>query len=152
MSPSKFEGNPLFLDPETLAQKGLLTQKELENCRWDNLDRVDYTWLRATRLPLLERAAERAGEEDFLQREFLRQWTDLKSYANRKGISILGDLPIYVSPNGKEVAEHPELFQLDHDGSPGRIAGVPPDAFSDVGQLWGNPLYDWEGHKKETFA
>lgn len=152
MSPSVFEGNPLFLDPEVLAQKGLLTTKELESCRRDDPDQVDYDWLRATRLPLLELAAKRAGEKDFLQQEFLRQWTDLKAYANKKSVSILGDLPIYVSPNGKEVAERPELFQLDPDGSPGRIAGVPPDAFSDVGQLWGNPLYDWEGHRKETFS
>lgn len=152
MSPSVFEGNPLFLDPEVLAQKGLLTTKELESCRRDDPDQVDYDWLRATRLPLLELAAKRAGEKDFLQQEFLRQWTDLKAYANKKGVFILGDLPIYVSPNGKEVAERPELFQLDPDGSPGRIAGVPPDAFSNVGQLWGNPLYDWEGHRKETFA
>lgn len=152
MSPSVFEGNPLFLDPEALAQKGLLTCGELERCRWDEPDRVDYAWLRATRLPLFELAAERAGEENFLQREFLRQWAELKSYANKKGISILGDLPIYVSPKGKEVAECPELFQLDPDGSLGRVAGVPPDSFSDVGQLWGNPLYDWEGHRKEVFS
>lgn len=152
MSPSVFEGNPFFLDPEILAEKGLLTRRELESCRWDDPDRVDYDWLRAARLPLLETAAERSGEKDFLQQEFLRQWTALRAYAKEKGVSILGDLPIYVSPNGREVTQQPELFQLDAGGKPGRVAGVPPDAFSDVGQLWGNPLYDWDGHRKEVFA
>ncbi len=152
MSPSVFAGNPLFLDPDILAQKGLLTAKELESCRRDDPDRVDYDWLRETRLPLLEKAATRSGEKDFLQQEFLRQWTRLRAYANEKGVSILGDLPIYVSPDGKETAEQPELFQLDADGTPNRVAGVPPDAFSATGQLWGNPLYDWDGHRAEVFA
>lgn len=152
MSPSVFEGNPFFLDPEILAQKGLLTQEELESCRWNDPDRVDYDWLRTVRLPLLKKTAERSGEKDFLQQEFLRQWTELRAYANKKGVSILGDLPIYVSPDGKEATQQPELFQLDADGKLGRVAGVPPDAFSDVGQLWGNPLYDWDGHREEVFA
>jgi 4-alpha-glucanotransferase len=152
MSPSVFQGNTLFLDPETLAKEGLLTAEELNSCRVDDPDQVDYEWLYATRLPLLELVAQRSGEEDFLQKEFLRQWADVKAYANENGVSILGDLPIYVSPNGKEVTEHPELFQLNGDGTPSRVAGVPPDAFSDLGQLWGNPLYDWEGHRKEVFA
>lgn len=152
MSPSVFEGNPLFLDPGILFEKGLLTKEELEGCRWDDPDQVNYDWLRATRLPRLEVAANRSGEEDFLQKEFLRQWTDLRAYANKKGVLIMGDLPIYVSPDGKEVLEQPELFQLDSQGKLNRVAGVPPDAFSDVGQLWGNPLYDWDGHRDEVFA
>jgi 4-alpha-glucanotransferase len=152
MSPSVFQGNPLFLDPEELAKEGLLTARELHGCRVDDPDRVDYDWLRETRLPLLELVAQRSGEEDFLQKEFQRQWADVKSYANENGVSILGDLPIYVSPDGKEVAQRPELFQLNGDGSPSRVAGVPPDAFSHVGQLWGNPLYDWEGHREAVFA
>ncbi len=152
MSPSVFEGNPLFLDPEILYEKGLIEKHELDGCRWDDPDRVDYDWLRKSRIPLLEIAASRSGEEDFLQNEFLRQWTDLRAYANKKGIRIMGDLPIYVSPDGKEVAEQPKLFQLDADGKPNCIAGVPPDAFSDVGQLWGNPLYNWDGNRRSVFA
>ena len=152
MSPSVFEGNPLFLDPEILAQAGLLTRKELELCIQDNLDRVDYDWLRTQRLPLLKRAARRSGETDFLQREFQRQWSDLKAYANRRGVSILGDLPIYVSPNGKEVSEHPELFQLEADVSPSCVAGVPPDAFSETGQHRGNPQYRWDDAREAVFA
>ncbi len=151
MSPSVFEGNPLFLDPDILCEKGLITKGELESCLWEDPDRVDYDWLLQSRIPLLEIAAQRSGEEDFLQKEFMRQWTELREYANEKGILIMGDLPIYVSPDGKEVAEQPELFQLDADGKLSAIAGVPPDAFSEVGQLWGNPLYDWKGHKEEVF-
>lgn len=151
MSPSVFEGNPLFLDPEILHAKGLITKNELDTCRWDDPDHVDYDWLRRSRVPLLEIAASRAGEPDFLQKEFLRQWHDVRAYANEKGVRIMGDLPIYVSPDGKEASEQPELFQLDADGKLGRVAGVPPDAFSETGQLWGNPLYDWDGHREEVF-
>ncbi len=88
----------------------------------------------------------------FLQVTFFRQWHELKAYANGKGISLIGDIPIYVSPDSVEVFCHPELFQLDETFAPKAVAGVPPDAFSDVGQLWGNPLYDWEGHKDAVFA
>ena len=151
MSPSAFEGNPLFLDLEELVDQGLLTAAEADSARLDCPDRVDYDRLRAVRVPLLELAARRAGQPDFLQAEFARQWAALKAYANGKGVSLLGDLPIYVSPNGREVTDHPELFQLDARGRPARVAGVPPDAFSDMGQLWGNPLYDWQGSQTAVF-
>ncbi|NCB62811.1 MAG: 4-alpha-glucanotransferase [Clostridia bacterium] len=88
----------------------------------------------------------------FLQDQFIRQWTALKKYANDKGIRIMGDLPIYVSEDSAEVWASPELFQVDADGYPTQQAGVPPDAFSASGQHWGNPLYDWTGHKKELFS
>lgn len=152
MSPSVFDGNPLFLDPELLFEKGLISQSELDSCRWGDPDRVDYDWLRRSRMPLLEIAAARSGEEDFLQKEFTRQWNALRAYANERGVRIMGDLPIYVSPDGKEAAQQPELFQLDKNGRLQCVAGVPPDAFSDVGQLWGNPLYNWEGNREGVFA
>ena len=88
----------------------------------------------------------------FLQYHFFRQWRALKTYANQKGIAIMGDLPIYVSADSVEVWSQPQLFQMDADFVPTAVAGVPPDAFSDVGQYWGNPLYDWAGHKKELFS
>ena len=80
----------------------------------------------------------------FLQYQFLTQWTALKSYANEKGISIIGDIPIYVDYDSADVWENPDLFQLGDDFSPEAVAGVPPDYFSPDGQLWGNPLYNWE--------
>ena len=88
----------------------------------------------------------------FLQETFYRQWFALKEYANDKDIRIMGDIPFYLSPDSVEVWKHPELFQLDEDGRLASVAGVPPDAFSEDGQHWGNPLYDWDGHKEEVFA
>ena len=87
----------------------------------------------------------------FLQRTFYRQWFALKTYANQKGIRIMGDIPIYLSGDSVEVRNQPELFQLDEHGRLKAVAGVPPDAFSEDGQLWGNPLYDWQGHKQAVF-
>lgn len=87
----------------------------------------------------------------FLQYLFAQQWRALKRYANEKGISIIGDIPIYVALDSADTWSHPELFQLDGDCVPKAVAGVPPDAFSATGQLWGNPLYDWDYHKKTGF-
>ncbi len=88
----------------------------------------------------------------FLQLLFFRQWARVKDYANRKGISVIGDLPIYVSPDSAEVWSQPWLFQLNPDLTPSVVAGVPPDAFSSTGQHWGNPLYAWERHKANGYA
>ncbi|MBR1741716.1 MAG: 4-alpha-glucanotransferase, partial [Lachnospiraceae bacterium] len=88
----------------------------------------------------------------FLQYLFFKQWRRLKKYANKKGIRLIGDIPIYVALDSADVWAAPELFQLDEDSFPKAVAGCPPDGFSATGQLWGNPLYDWEVHKKENFA
>ncbi len=87
----------------------------------------------------------------YIQFEFYRQWNRLKSYANEKGIYIIGDIPIYVAPDSADVWANPELFQMV-EGKPNAVAGCPPDGFSPTGQLWGNPLYDWTYHKKTDFA
>ncbi|HWO01669.1 MAG TPA: 4-alpha-glucanotransferase [Blastocatellia bacterium] len=81
---------------------------------------------------------------EFFQFLFFKQWMELKRYCNRKGLKIIGDMPIFVAYDSADVWIHPELFKLDKDGSPTVVAGVPPDYFSKTGQLWGNPLYDWE--------
>ena len=83
----------------------------------------------------------------YLQFKFDQQWTKLKKYANDKHIRIVGDIPIYVSPDGADVWAHPELFQLDENNESSSIAGCPPDAFAEDGQVWGNPLYRWDFHK-----
>ncbi len=82
----------------------------------------------------------------YLQFQFFRQWKRLKEYANKKHISIVGDIPIYVSPDSADVWAHPELFQLNENREQLAGAGCPPDAYSADGQLWGNPLYRWEYH------
>ena len=84
--------------------------------------------------------------QKYLQFKFDQQWTRLKAYANAKHIEIVGDIPIYVSPDGADVWAHPELFQLDEHNNASAIAGCPPDAFAADGQIWGNPLYRWDFH------
>ncbi len=83
----------------------------------------------------------------FLQYIFFRQWNDLRNYAHSNGIQIVGDIPIFVSLDSADVWANRNLFQLDSHGYPQIVAGVPPDYFSATGQLWGNPLYDWNQHK-----
>ena len=88
----------------------------------------------------------------YTQYLFFKQWTSLKSYANKNGISIFGDIPIYVSEDSSDTWANPEIFQLDRDRRPVKVAGVPPDYFSEDGQLWGNPLYDWKKLKKTGYT
>jgi 4-alpha-glucanotransferase len=88
----------------------------------------------------------------FYQFLFFRQWNKLRAYANSKGIQIIGDVPIFVAYDSADVWAHSELFYLDEQGNPTVVAGVPPDTFSATGQLWGNPLYDWDAHKKENYV
>ena len=98
---------------------------------------------------------ELAGEIDFwkwVQHLFYAQWWDLKGYANGKGISILGDLPIYVALDSADVWAAPDQFQLDEAGRPTEVAGCPPDGFTADGQLWGNPLFDWEKMAEDGYS
>ena len=95
------------------------------------------------------REAEKELEEEidfyrFQQYCFTTQWRKLKAYANEKGISIIGDVPIYVALDSSDAWANPEMLQFDKDHNPKSVAGCPPDAFSATGQLWGNPLYDWK--------
>ncbi len=88
----------------------------------------------------------------FLQFEFFRQWKELKAYANANGVRLIGDLPLYMASDSSDVWAHPELFLLDEDLEPVSVAGVPPDYFSATGQLWGNPLYDWQKMREQGYA
>lgn len=134
----------------------------------------DYTLFRALKLALDHRpwwewdgplksreeealAAAREEHDDeifaqkFYQFEFFRQWGSVKAYANEKGIAIIGDLAIYVSRDSSDVWCNPGEFKLNEDSSPKVVAGVPPDAFSKTGQLWGNPIYDWDAMRPNGF-
>ena len=98
---------------------------------------------------------ELAAEIDFwkwVQHLFFSQWWSLKEYVNQKNISIIGDLPIYVALDSADVWANPDQFQLDENGRPTEVAGCPPDGFSADGQLWGNPLFDWERMKEDGYA
>ena len=88
----------------------------------------------------------------FIQYFFHKQWKQLKNYANDKNINIIGDIPIYVAEDSADVWGNKRLFKLDHSFTPITVAGCPPDAFSDTGQLWGNPIYDWEALEEEGYA
>ena len=87
----------------------------------------------------------------FLQYLFFKQWNSLKSYANENGIEIIGDIPIYVAQDSADVWSNSSLFRLDENLNPIEVAGCPPDAFSETGQLWGNPIYDWDAMEKEDY-
>lgn len=114
--------------------------------KWDEDIRLrDASAVKAYR----ERLEDEILFYEFLQVQFQHQWRKLKRYANERGIRIIGDIPIYVAFDGADSWAHPELFQFDEDGRPIGVAGCPPDAFSETGQLWGNPLYRW-GYHQET--
>ena len=88
----------------------------------------------------------------YTQYKFFQQWNALKAYANAKHISIIGDIPIYVSFDSADVWAHPDLFQLNENNRQSAVAGCPPDAFSADGQVWGTPLYRWEKHREDRFG
>ena len=96
--------------------------------------------------------AEEVSFHTYIQYWFFTQWESLKQYANSLGIQIIGDLPIYVSLDSSDVWAEREQFLLDGEGKPSKVAGVPPDYFSEDGQLWGNPLYDWAAMKRDGFG
>ncbi len=104
----------------------------------------------------LERARAELREEiechKFIQFEFERQWCDLKAHCARNDIRIMGDMPIYVALDSADVWLNRELFELQEDGRPRVVAGVPPDYFSATGQLWGNPIYCWDAHARTGYA
>lgn len=211
---STFAGNPLLIDLDALAEKGLIPKERLREANHGgDPAAVDYEKVTKTKMALLreafgrfspdaayaaftEREAEwledyalfmaikeenglvswtewsdelRRREESalsaarerlkketdfwkFLQFIFYGQWERLKSCANQNGIRIIGDIPIYVSPDSADVWANPKLFQTDENLNPTAVAGVPPDYFSETGQLWGNPLYDWDRMKKDGYA
>jgi 4-alpha-glucanotransferase len=96
--------------------------------------------------------AEREVRYAFYQFLFFRQWSKVRAYARENGIQIIGDIPIFVAYDSADVWAHPELFHLDENCNPTVVAGVPPDGFSATGQLWGNPLYNWDIHRQDGYA
>ncbi|WP_020470492.1 4-alpha-glucanotransferase [Zavarzinella formosa] len=96
--------------------------------------------------------ADEIQSHQFTQFLFFRQWAALRRFANSKGVRLIGDIPIFVSPDSSDVWGNPKLFQLDGALRPKVVAGVPPDYFSPTGQLWGNPVYDWDAHRETGFA
>lgn len=194
---SAFSINPYFIDLETLFEKGLISQEELNEAKQSSPHLAEFDRLKKERLILLKRASERfdkslykdffenhphterfcrfmalkaANNEkpwqewdvdtpdenvlslwQFCQFEAFTQWMDIKEYANSQGIEIIGDIPIYVALDSSDVWSSPDEFQLDKRYLPTSVAGVPPDYFSEDGQLWGNPLYNWTRMKSDGY-
>ncbi len=140
----KFEKNDEYDDFEKLAfwlddYAEFKALKRLNNNEW---------WIHWEDTNLNE---EMLDYEKFVQFVFYKQWMKLKNYANKKGVMIVGDIPIYVGHDSSDVYFNRDYFILDEKGHPKEVAGVPPDAFSDEGQLWGNPLYDWDKLKEDDY-
>lgn len=212
---STFAGNPYFIDPIDLVERGYITKKQCDSYDFgDDPQYVDYAKIYESRFLLLREAwknSKIAEDEDFrkfveensfwlddyalymavktsfknvcwvewdedikmrrpeamkaYQKKFADeiefyqfqqylfqvQWQKLKAYANGQGVEIIGDIPIYVAFDSSDAWANPELFQFDGNCNPTAVAGCPPDAFSATGQLWGNPLYNWEYHKKTGY-
>ena len=144
------KNNRLWLDDfaEFMAIKEYFGNQALQ--KWDDKKAVarDPKTLEKYRILL----ADQIQYFKVTQYFFFKQWGELKDYANQRGIKIIGDMPIYVAADSVEVWTKPELFQLDKERNPLFVAGVPADQFSATGQLWGNPLYDWEEHKKQGYT
>ena len=99
-----------------------------------------------------DRLAQAVFSHQFFQFLFFRQWFAVKQYANERGIRIVGDIPIFVAYDSADVWSHPDLFFLDAHGNPTVVAGVPPDVFTETGQLWGNQLYRWDVMQRQSYA
>ncbi len=101
----------------------------------------------------LEAAADaQIADIKVIQFLFFEQWARMREYAHGQGIRLFGDMPIYIALDSSDAWAHPEILQIDRDGRPEAVAGVPPDYFSEDGQLWGNPLYDWERHAEDGYS
>ena len=121
------------------AASFLALLEENSGCRWQE-------W------KCFEPSLDRLFVWQFIQYAFFKQWQQIRAYANSKGVKIIGDIPIYVALDSADVYFHREDFQLDGRGYPTSVAGVPPDYFSEDGQLWGNPLYDWDRMERDGFT
>ncbi len=107
----------------------------------------EYVHREPEALRRVEHEAEAAiADSKVIQFLFHYQWQQLREYANARGVRLFGDMPIYIALDSSDAWAHPEILRIDRDGHPDHVAGVPPDYFSEDGQLWGNPLYDWENH------
>jgi 4-alpha-glucanotransferase len=143
------ERSASWLDDYALYQA---LSEEQETTAW-------YTWpekIRSRDATAMKSIRESLRDEiefhEFVQFMFDRQWDELKEYANERGVAIMGDIPIYVALDSADVWANQSQFLLDDDGQPEKQAGVPPDLFAEDGQLWGNPVYDWDAMAEDGYA
>lgn len=143
------DSNEYWLDDYALFMAGKDYHEGLNWYEWETslrdpgpLEKEEWT----------EKLKDQVEYHKFLQFLFFDQWFDLKEYANQKGIAIIGDIPIFTCLDSADVWANRKLFRLDTKGYPLEVAGVPPDYFSATGQLWGNPLYDWDAHAEDGYS
>jgi len=135
------EKNDSWLAPYALY---MALKQHFKDTPWQEWPSGAATYLKAAAGPLREETQGAVDEQAFYQFIFFNQWGGLRRYAAERGIGIIGDAPIYVAGDSADTWSNPWLFELDRDGRPSHVAGVPPDYFSETGQMWGNPLYDWK--------
>lgn len=145
----KFEKeNSYWLDDYSLY---MAIKDSFGGVSWDNWD-SDISLRKTEAMKVYsEKLSDDIKFYKFIQYIFIKQWNKLKNYANDNGIKIIGDIPIYVAFDSADTWANPQLFQFDKNNKPIKVAGCPPDAFAEDGQLWGNPLYDWDYHKKTDY-
>ncbi|WP_162427099.1 4-alpha-glucanotransferase [Pontibacter pudoricolor] len=126
-------------------------QAHFDHNAWAKWDKVIKTRKPIAIKALASDLADEIEKEQFLQFLFYRQWENLKQYCHRKDIHFIGDMPFYVSYDSADVWANPEYFKLDKDEKPSAVSGVPPDFFSETGQLWGTPVYNWKALAKHNY-
>lgn len=137
-----------WLDDYTL----FMACKDFHNgASWQDWEKDIRQPLDKTKKLWKEKLSKEIGYYSFVQFIFQKQWFELREYAHEHDVAIIGDIPIFVAPDSADIWGNNKLFQLDTKGHPTRVAGVPPDYFSATGQLWGNPLYDWDYHKQTGY-
>jgi 4-alpha-glucanotransferase len=142
------ENNELWLHDYALYRILKTQHGERPWPEWD----PEYVHRDAEAMAALEASAEaRIADIKVIQFLFFEQWGRMRHYANSRGIRLFGDMPICISLDSADAWAHPEILKIDDDGRPEAVAGVPPDYFSEDGQLWGNPLYDWERHASDDY-
>ncbi len=141
------------LEAEWLKEYSLYMalKNEHDGVSWIEWDEPYRNREEAALVQAQERLADEIGFYQFQQYEFAKQWEKLHGYANENGIRIIGDIPIYVAFDSADTWAQPEMFQFDENNEPTGVAGCPPDGFSATGQLWGNPLYDWDYHRETGY-
>jgi 4-alpha-glucanotransferase len=135
------ETHDSWLGPYTLY---MALKQHFDDAPWQEWPSGYASYLKAAASPFRTELSSIADEQAFYQYLFFGQWEQLMVYAWKRGIGVIGDVPIYVAGDSADTWANPWLFQLDKQGRPTHVAGVPPDYFSEKGQMWGNPVYDWK--------
>ena len=128
----------------------IVLKRKNENKPWQEWKKEERDWIDSRQLSL-EDIEDEIKYHQFLQFIFYKQWNDIKKYAEKHHVKILGDIPFYVGLDSADVWQYKNQFLLDENGYPSFVAGVPPDYFSETGQRWGNPIYDWNIMKKNRY-